>query len=654
MRKTKKKSKKKADYSASFFDRTQKVFSQAQKVAIPPEKLTVSQWADKYRRLSPENSAEAGKWRTSRTPYLKEIMDSFTDSRVHDIVVVASSQVGKSEMINNMIGYLIDNDPGPAMFCMPTQDDAKDYSKRRLAPMFRDTAHLKRKVAAAKGRDGNNTVTKKKYPGGMLTLVGSNAPRELASVPARYVFGDERDRWAKDAGGEGDPWNLLTARTITFYNAKRVQASTPTIKGHSPIAAEFTKGTQEYWCVKCPHCGEYHFIDFDDIHFKYTCEVIGGRKQYTVTDIEYCCPECGCMSTEDDIRRTEKKWIAKNPDAINHGYRSFWLNGFCSPWLSWETIIRKFLEAKDDPVQLKTVFNTILGRLWEERNDAADEGELMARREHYDAELPDGVLCLTCGVDTQDNRLEYEVVGWGRYGESWGIRKGFIMGRPEENGDVWESLDGVLDHVYKFKNGKGLKISLTFIDSGGHFTQEVYEECRKRIGKRVFAIKGRGGEGVPYTAIPKKQDCVLPNHRPTKVWLYTLGVDSGKERIMSNVTVQEPGANFMHFPDNEDAGYDENFFSGLLSEVMVPSTSHSSQRWTWKKLPGHNRNEALDCRNYAMAAKMVLNPNFDAIDRRLKGLDEEDIQEEQQAKQEARERRRMARRRRRQREEDDW
>ena len=645
-----KKSKKKADYSASFFDRTQRVFSAAQKVAIPPEKLTVSQWADKYRRLSPENSAEAGKWRTSRTPYLKEIMDSFTDPRVHDIVVVASSQVGKSEMINNMIGYLIDNDPGPAMFCMPTQDDAKDYSKRRLAPMFRDTAHLKKKVAAAKGRDGNNTVTKKKYPGGMLTLVGSNAPRELASVPARYIFGDERDRWAKDAGGEGDPWNLLTARTITFYNAKRVQVSTPTIKGHSPIAAEFTKGTQEYWCVKCPHCGEYHFIDFDDIHFKDTCEVIGGRKQYTVSDIEYCCPECGCLSSEDDIRRTEKKWIAENPDAINHGYRSFWLNGFCSPWLSWETIIRKFLEAKDDPVQLKTVFNTILGRLWEERNDAADEGELMARREHYDAELPDGVLCLTCGVDTQDNRLEYEVVGWGRYGESWGIEKGFIMGRPDENGEVWSRLDDKIDKVWKFKDGKGMKISLTFIDSGGHFTQEVYEECRKRIGKRVFAIKGKGGEGVPYTSIPKKQDCTLPNHKPTKVWLYTLGVDSGKERIMSNVAVQDPGANYMHFPDDEFRGYDENYFNGLLSEVMVPSTTRSAQRWTWVKLPGHNRNEALDCRNYAQAALRVLNPDFDALDRRLKGLDDED--EEEQRKQSARIRRRV--RKRRKREEDDW
>lgn len=329
MRKTKKNSNTGEESSLQYYNKTQRIFSKAQKYAIPPEKLTVSQWADKYRRLSSENSAEAGKWRTERTPYLREIMDSFTDPKIHDIVVVASSQVGKSEMINNMIGYVIDLDPGPMMFCLPTQDDAKDYSKRRLAPMFRDTARLKRKVSAAKGRDSNNTVTKKKYPGGMLTLVGSNAPRELASVPARYIFGDERDRWAKDAGGEGDPWDLLTARTITFYNAKRVQVSTPTIKGYSPIESEFTKGTQEYWCVKCPHCGEYHFIDFDDIHFNESSEVIGGRKQYTVSDIEYCCPNCGCVSTEDDIRRTEKKWIAENPEAIRNGRRSFWLNGFC-------------------------------------------------------------------------------------------------------------------------------------------------------------------------------------------------------------------------------------------------------------------------------------------------------------------------------------
>ena len=161
----------------------------------PPENITVSEWADKYRRLSAENSAEAGKWKTNRTPYLKEIMDAFTDSHVNHLVIVAASQVGKTEMLLNMLGYVIDIDPGPAMFVIPTLDNAKDFTKRRVAPAIRDTKRLKDKVSNPKTRDSSNTILKKKYPGGMVTFTGSNSPADLASVPARYVFGDELDRW---------------------------------------------------------------------------------------------------------------------------------------------------------------------------------------------------------------------------------------------------------------------------------------------------------------------------------------------------------------------------------------------------------------------------------------------------------------------------
>ena len=200
----------------------------------PPEDLTVTEWAEKYRRLSPENSAEAGPWRTNRTPYLREIMDAFTDPKIRRLVVVASSQVGKSEMELNMLGYLIDIDPGPVLFILPTMDVAQDFSKRRISAMIRDCKRLRGKVADAKSRDGNNTVLKKQFPGGMLTITGANSPAALASIPARYVFGDERDRWPLSAGAEGDPWGLAEARTTTFYNSKMVEVSTPTIKGPVP------------------------------------------------------------------------------------------------------------------------------------------------------------------------------------------------------------------------------------------------------------------------------------------------------------------------------------------------------------------------------------------------------------------------------------
>lgn len=583
----------------------------------PPENLTVTEWADKYRRLSPENSAEAGKWRTSRTPYLEEIMNAFTDPKIHRIAVVASSQVGKTECELNMMAYAIDVDPGPMMFVVPTLANAEDFSKRRVAPLIRDTKNLRKKIAAVKSRDSSNTVRKKSYPGGMVTFTGSNSASDLASVPARYVFGDERDRWAKDAGGEGDPWGLVEARTITFYNYKMVEVSTPTVKGYSAIEKSFATGTQEYWSVQCPHCGEYHFIDFDDIKFDFKTTKINGEKQYNVEKVEYVCPECGCISSEADIRKQPKKWIAKNPEAYQNGVRSFWINAFSSPWMSWSTLVLRFLQAKDDPQKLQTVYNTLFGKLWEDRGDLESEDELMARREEYHAELPDGVLCLTCGVDTQDNRLEYEVVGYGHHGENWGIEKGIIMGNPADN-DVWERLDGIIDRSWHFKDGKALKISVTFIDSGGHYTQEVYEQASARINKRVFAIKGKGGEGIPFTGPPSKANIVKEDKVVGKVWLYILGVDAGKESIMSGLKVKEIGRRYSHFPLDEARGYDLNFFNGLLSEKLT----HTPQgKWKWEKLPGHRRNEALDCRNYANAAFRVLNPNLTLLEQKLNNIE---------------------------------
>lgn len=585
----------------------------------PPEQLSVTEWSDKYRRLSPENSAEAGQWRTSRTPYLKEIMDAFTDPKIHRLAVVASSQVGKTEMEMNMIGYMIDIDPGPAMFVLPTLDNGKDTSKRRIAPMIRDTKPLRKKVAASRSRDNDNTLLKKAYPGGMLTITGSNSPASLASIPCRYVFGDERDRWAKDAGSEGDPWGLVEARTITFYNYKMVEVSTPTIKGHSAIEKSFKLGTQEYWCVECPHCHKYHFITFDDIKMEYHRIGEGKDKQFIVDSAVYVCPSCRGVSSENEIKRQPKKWIARNPEAYQNGVRSFWINSFSSPWMSWKKICLKFLEAKDDPRKLQTVYNTLFGKLWEEQQEIMDEDELMGRREEYDAELPDGVLCLTCGVDTQDDRLEYEVVGYGLDRHNWGIEKGYIFGKPSDD-EVWERLDGIIDRVWQLKNGRGLKISVTFVDSGGHYTQEVYEKCRARKLKRVFAIKGKGGEGIPYISPPSTAKIVKKGVVVGTTPLYIIGVDSGKEKIMSGLRAENQEIHRYHFPSNEDRGYDENFFNGLLSESMVFTETARGSRWKWMKLPGHNRNEALDCRNYANAAFRAMNPDLERLYQKINDI----------------------------------
>lgn len=588
----------------------------------PPDDLTVSQWAESKRRLSAESAAEPGPWRTERTPYLREPMDAFTDPKVRHIVMVAASQVGKSEFLNNCIGYIIDEDPGSILFIHPTTIDAQEYSKLRIAPMLRDSPALRQKIAAPKSRDSHNTILQKAYPGGILTMCGSTEAHALASKPIRYVFGDERDRWATSAGNEGDPWDLAMARQTTFYNAKAVEVSTTTIKNASAIESAYYTGTMERWNSKCPHCGEYHEIRWSDIRFEYDEIIVSHKKTYKVKKVYYTCPGCGCISTEAEMKRAPAKWIAENPEAYGQGTRSFWLNAFVSQWASWESIVLKYLNALGSTKKMQVVFNTCFGEPWEDRGDIEDEDSLLARREDYGkdkngepVELPPGVLVLTAGVDTQDDRMEYEIVGHGFFGETWGIEKGIVMGRPDDDA-TWNKLDEVVfDRVMRFENGVGLRVSMSFVDEGGHFTQSVRAQCNARISKKVFCIKGMPGQDKPYISPPKKQKIFVNQIAVGTCWQYQLGVDSGKEIIMDNLRVQTPGQKYCHFPKRDD--YGSAYFAGLLSETKVYDPN-KKQPWSWKKIPGHERNEPLDCRNYALAAFKALPKNLDEIDRQIK------------------------------------
>ena len=588
----------------------------------PPDDLTVTQWAEAKRRLSAESAAEPGPWRTERTPYLREPMDAFTDPKVRHIVMVAASQVGKSEFLNNCIGYIIDEDPGSILFIHPTTIDAQEYSKLRIAPMLRDSPALRQKIAAPKSRDSHNTILQKAYPGGILTMCGSTEAHALASKPIRYVFGDERDRWATSAGNEGDPWDLAMARQTTFYNAKAVEVSTTTIKNASAIEVAYYTGTMERWNSKCPHCGEYHEIRWSDIRFEYDEIIVSHKKTYKVKRVYYTCPGCGCISTEAEMKRAPAKWIAENPEAYGQGTRSFWLNAFVSQWASWESIVLKYLNALGSTKKMQVVFNTCFGEPWEDRGDIEDEDSLLARREDYGkdkdgepVELPPGVLVLTAGVDTQDDRMEYEIVGHGFFGETWGIEKGIVMGRPDDDA-TWNKLDEVVfDRVMRFENGVGLRVSMSFVDEGGHFTQSVRAQCNARISKKVFCIKGMPGQDKPYISPPKKQKIFVNQIAVGTCWQYQLGVDSGKEIIMDNLRVQTPGQKYCHFPKRDD--YGSAYFAGLLSETKVYDPN-KKQPWSWKKIPGHERNEPLDCRNYALAAFKALPKNLDEIDRQIK------------------------------------
>lgn len=576
----------------------------------PPRTQTVSEWADENRVLVSESSAEPGRWRTDRAPYQRAIMDAFTQPGIWQIVIMASAQVGKSEIELNMMGCAIDNDPGPMLYIQPTDKVAEDYSKRRIQPMINACPSLRAKVFKARSRDAANTITMKTFPGGSLAIIGANSPADLSSKPVRYIFMDETDRFPPSAGTEGDPQELAERRTETFrHNRKIVKTSTPTIKGKSRIEADFMNGTQEEWQTECPHCHSFSFIRFGDIHFeKEDYTNASGEPDYHVKLVTWRCPVCRRDIGEFECKRLPARWVPQNPKAEQNGIRSFRLNAFMSPWSDWKDLVRKFLRAQKDPEKLKVFYNTLLGETWEVRvNDGLDEA-LYGRREYYDAEVPNGVLLLTMGVDTQDNRLEYEVVGWDRYGQSWGISRGVIPGRADAPG-VWEEIDLLLDRQWKMRNGMALRILATFIDSGGHHTTSVYRECAKRSSRRIWPIKGEKGEG--------KAECRPMKRGKADGAAFMLGVDAGKEGIMYEAQVKEPGPRYMHFPVDQRAGYDREFFRGLISERMEIHRKGGRATVAWEQI--YERNEPLDCRNYARAAYRYFNWHFDDLERIVRG-----------------------------------
>ena len=584
----------------------------------PPRDMTVSEWADANRVLTKESSSEAGRWRTSRAPYQRRIMDAFTEPGVWQIVVMAGSQVGKTEIELNMMGRAIDLDPGPILFVNPSVDFAEDFSKRRVATMIRACPALRAKVYEAKSRDAGNTITMKTFPGGSVAFTGANSPTELAGRPIRYLFMDEIDRFPASAGAEGDPTALAERRTETFrLNRKIVKTSTPTIKGVSKIERAYRLGTQEEWHTQCPACGEFSYITFDDIRFEkeeYRDE--NGERQYKTYNPRWKCPKCGGETGETDTKRRPAKWVPRNPKAAEEGILSFRLNAFMSPFSDWRDICREFLYAKDDQELLKTFHNTVLGETWEMSGRNEQPETLFRRRERYKAEVPDGALVLTMGIDTQDNRLEYEVVGWDREEQSWGIERGIIPHRPDSPA-AWREVDALLTRDFTTESGMEMRIGATFVDSGGHHTDTVYRECGRRnlAGRKIWAIKGEAGEGREYVRVMKKS---AGEEKSVK---FIIAVDSGKEAILSATAVEEPGPRYAHFPDDPSRGYDEEYFRGLCSEKLVIRRRGGKSVMAWEQI--HERNEPLDMRNYARAAYTFFHWPFDRIERMLKGVEEE-------------------------------
>lgn len=577
----------------------------------PLPKTSVSEWADSYRMLS-SSSAEPGRWKTSRAPYQKEIMNAFTQPGIHQVVVKSCAQIGKSDIMNNVIGRYAHLDPCAIMMIQPTVDMAEDFSKTRIAPMLQDTKVLNGLFFDAKSRDANNTILSKLFPGGRLVMCGANSPAGLASRPIRVLLCDEVDRFPESAGQEGDPVDLASKRMTTFWNYVMGLFSTPTLQGASRIDVAYQSGTQEEWQHKCPNCGEYHKLSYTDMEPDFTeIGTAQGRKTYLVKKVMWRCPDCGYTFTERQMKDAPQEYIPQNKKAAGSGCRSFYVNAFSSPWITWTAIMKEWLEAKGDPNREKVVMNTRFGESYRAATAFESENFLLKRREAYGAELPEGVLLLTAAVDTQDNRLEYEVCGWGAGEECWGILKGIILSPPNRS-RAWNELDAVLDRVYKFEDGSGLKIRRTFIDYGGHFSGAVIRYCEKNYTKGRCAIIGRAGFGIPLY-----NGKLAKSKYSTWMPIVQLGVDDGKQEVMNRISVSEQGPMYFHFPIDEpgimsNRGYDERYFKGLISEQRKTVKRNGTYQERWEAASGV-RNEPLDLRNYNLACMQSLTPDWDQL-----------------------------------------
>lgn len=546
-------------------------------VLKPPPRLTVSQWADEYRRLSPESAAEPGRWKTDRAPYQRGIMDAVNDPLTREIVIMKSAQVGYTELIGNVVGFHIDRDPSPILVIQPTVEMGEAWSKDRLAPMVRDTPALRDKIKDPRSRDSGNTVLQKQFPGGHITIVGANSPSGLASRPIRIVLCDEVDRYPASAGTEGDPISLARKRSTTFWNRKLLMGSTPTVKGASRIEAAFELSDQRYYLVPCPHCETFDRLKWDNVHWD----------EGNPTGAWYACPHCGGIIRDTDKARMLQagRWEATREFA---GIAGFHINELYSPWVSFGDTARAFVEAKRSPETLQTWVNTSLGETWVERGEAPTHERVQALRGEYaSGEVPDGAAVLTAGVDVQKQRLVYVVRSWGAAMESWLVEFGELWGETDRP-EVWAQLGNVLARDY---SGKSIRLML--VDSG-FLPDQVYTFCRANPAARP-------SKGQQTLSSPVRMSKIDVSTRGVKLrsgqdlW----HVDTGYFKSVVHGRIDwprdQPGA--WHLPHDISDAYCRQLIAE--SKVVLPAG-----KVVWKR---HDReNHALDCEVYATAAAKIL------------------------------------------------
>jgi phage terminase large subunit GpA-like protein len=567
----------------------------------PDPLLTVSEWADRHRVLSSKASAEPGRWRTSRTPYLREIMDCLSPtSPIERVVFMKAAQLGATEMGSNWIGYVIHHAPGPMMAVWPTVEMAKRNSKQRIDPLIEESPVLSELIAPARSRDSGNTILAKEFRGGVLVMTGANSAVGLRSMPVRYLFLDEVDGYPLDVEGEGDAISLAEARTRTFARRKIFIVSTPTISGASAIEREYEASDQRRYFVPCPHCSHRQWLRFEQLRWD------KGLPETAA----YVCESC-----EAPIAEHHKTWMLEHGQwrAMAPGAKTagFHLSSLYSPvgWRSWREIAAAWEAAvskeSGSAAAIKTFKNTELGETWVEEGEAPDWQRLIERREDYPiGRVPAGGLLLVGGADVQKDRIEASIWAFGRGKEAWLVEHRVLMGDTARDA-VWKRLAEMLAETWTHASGAPMPLARFALDTG-FATQEAYAFVRACRDARVMAVKGVA-RGAALIGTPTAVDVSQGGKKLRRgIKVYSVAVGIAKLELYNNlrksadvaedgVTVAYP-VGYVHLPR-----IDAEFIQQLCAEQLITRRDRNGYPVReWQKM--RERNEALDCYVYARVA----------------------------------------------------
>ena len=555
---------------------------EALQLLSPPEQLTVSEWAEEYRILDAKSAAMPGPWSNDVTPYLVGVMDEFNNYETEKIVFVKPTQIGGTEALQNMIGYIVAQDPAPTMIVYPTDTLAKSVSENRLQPMLKATPEIAKKF------DENSPLLELQFDGMYLTLAGSNSPSGLASKPIRFLMMDEVDKYPGASSKEADPIKLATERTKTFHNRKIYITSTPTLKTGHIWKEKEGADIEKHYFVPCPHCGEYIEFKFQNIKFPDSEDMSYADRAEFAT---YVCQECGCVITDNDkhnmLRLGEWRTVRHNTKYVRSV--AFWINTLYSPFVRWSDIAKEFLTTKDDPEDFQNFVNSWLAEPWEDTKLKTSAELVMERQTEVPALIvPSWAKMITGGVDVQETSLYWSIRAWGDFLTSQNIAHGQALS--------FEEVDRIMNLEYMNEYGEPFVVNLCLIDSGDQ-TDTVYDFCVYH-SDYALPVKGASHAQLSHYKLSK-----INREGSSANGMTLVLVDGDKYKDMIAGRMRKPNGRGSWMVYN---GCDTEYATQVTNEHKVNVKSGGQVRQVWKPKYSHADNHYLDTEVYAMAAADIM------------------------------------------------